>query len=838
MKLLRHLIALLLLISISMTLRASELYWDADGTAAGNDPTSGLGLGGSSNWDQITPLWFNGAGDIIWTNANSDDAIFSGTAGTVTLTENINAGNVYFTNVTGNYVLTNATGVETLTVAGTIDTGGSDAIIGAQIANSTTLTKSGNATLHLPVDSSATLTGQVNVNQGALSIENNNALGYVPVTVNSGAELDLNGNNNTVVNNITLNGGSGVTNNGAICNISGTSDIYGSVTVNSSSAGIGAHTGTLYLLNGIGGTGNDVNIVVSNSTTSGTAGQVRFDGGNINLGNNGSITVNSGTLEIGAGASYSTTYSNVVVNGGEFAFTVDKNLGTTPASLITNAITLNGGIFQFTGTASNNVYRGITVTSTNAQIQCHTGTWGLANLYSPNLNVTFNSAATTAHINMNGRGSSNVLNIGTASIIKIGPGTFGTDPGTVTYSNLIILGGGISFSFGDTSLGTLPTSFCSNNIYLNNGSGLGWSHSTTFSPFRGIYVDTNGTATNGGYLQNLTSGANSTWQGVISGPGNFRAAYGNVNTKMTLTGSNTYSGMTTIDSPVTLVIGAGGSTGTLGAGNLVTNAGWLDFNRSDIAYNYGGIIIGTGAVVQVGSGLTTLTGNSTYTGPTIVSNGTLIVDGSLTSPNINVSGTGTFGGPGPFAGAVTVSGNGALYLGNGTMTVGGSLALNGNASVLVNKSALPTSGIVSVAGALSSSGTGTIFVTNTGTALHSGDSFQLFSGPVSGGGTLHVVGSGMIWNNNLASSGTISVQSVEPKPIINQASLSGANFIFSGTNGYSGGTYNLLATTNIALPFSQWTSLQTGSFNSDGTFSLTNAVVPGTPQKFYTLQLQ
>ena len=49
---------------------------------------------------------------------------------------------------------------------------------------------------------------------------------------------------------------------------------------------------------------------------------------------------------------------------------------------------------------------------------------------------------------------------------------------------------------------------------------------------------------------------------------------------LVLTGANTYSGGTTIANGGTLQIGAGGTSGNLGAG-AVSNAGWLVFNRSD-----------------------------------------------------------------------------------------------------------------------------------------------------------------------------------------------------------------------------------------------------------------
>ena len=40
------------------------------------------------------------------------------------------------------------------------------------------------------------------------------------------------------------------------------------------------------------------------------------------------------------------------------------------------------------------------------------------------------------------------------------------------------------------------------------------------------------------------------------------------------------------------------------------------------------------------------------------------------------------------------------------------------------------------------------------------------------------------------------------------------------------------ASTNIATALSNWTSVVTNPFNSDGTFDYTNPIVPGTPQQF------
>jgi len=75
-------------------------------------------------------------------------------------------------------------------------------------------------------------------------------------------------------------------------------------------------------------------------------------------------------------------------------------------------------------------------------------------------------------------------------------------------------------------------------------------------------------------------------------------------------------------------------------------------------------------------------------------------------------------------------------------------------------------------------------------------------------------------------------------PIINSVTLSGANFIASGTNGLQNATYYILASTNISLSLTNWLRLSTNSFDANGNFIFTNPLDPGQSQLFYLLQLQ
>ena len=93
-----------------------------------------------------------------------------------------------------------------------------------------------------------------------------------------------------------------------------------------------------------------------------------------------------------------------------------------------------------------------------------------------------------------------------------------------------------------------------------------------------------------------------------------------------LSGSNSYSGTTTV-SGGTLQIGAGGNA-TLGGGNIANN-GVLAFNGGN-ALSVAGAISGSGGLFQVGGGTLTLTSAaSSYTGNLTIVQGTVIAQGSI-----------------------------------------------------------------------------------------------------------------------------------------------------------------------------------------------------------------
>ena len=151
-------------------------------------------------------------------------------------------------------------------------------------------------------------------------------------------------------------------------------------------------------------------------------------------------------------------------------------------------------------------------------------------------------------------------------------------------------------------------------------------------------------------------------------------------------------------------------------------------------------------VAKVGTGRLLLNGINTYSGSTTVSNGVLGGTGSIASPLTVVAGATL--SPGASVGTFTVSNNVTL---NGTVLMELNTANSpGNCDLLV------------VTGTLT--GGGTLVVTNIGPDIANGTKFTLFSKPVSGlTVTLPAANpantSSYVWNNNIATDGSITLVS-------------------------------------------------------------------------------
>nr|MCU0793272.1 autotransporter-associated beta strand repeat-containing protein [Opitutaceae bacterium] len=142
----------------------TTLSWSSTGSST---------LGGDGSWSASGFNWWNGAGAVAWpASGTSNQALFSGTAGTVSLDAAIAANALRFT--ANGYVLS---GGQTLTLNGSapfISVSGST--VSATLGNNTALVlagtaglaKTGTGTLTLSGSAPHSVTGGVTVNGGTL----------------------------------------------------------------------------------------------------------------------------------------------------------------------------------------------------------------------------------------------------------------------------------------------------------------------------------------------------------------------------------------------------------------------------------------------------------------------------------------------------------------------------------------------------------------------------------------------------------------------------------------------------------------------------------------------
>ena len=320
---------------------------------------------------------------------------------------------------------------------------------------------------------------------------------------------------------------------------------------------------------------------------------------------------------------------------------------------------------------------------------------------------------------------------GTTTVVKAGTGTL-TIHTTNSYSGATIVADGTLIL--DGSFDQSPVTIRSRGTLQIGTGGTSGALGTNNVVNNGMLVFNRSDA--------ITNGA------AISGSGGLTKLAGGT---LILTGTNTYGGLTTISNG-TLQIGAGGTTGTLGATNVV-NIGTLTFNRSDAITN-GIVISGSGGLIQLGSGTLTLTRNNTFSGGTAISNGTLLVNNTTGSGTgtgaVTVASTGTLGGTGVVPGPVTVNGTLApgspdTGVGAGTLTISNDLVVNSGATL--SYALGTTSDRTVVSGNLTLCGT--LNITDAGGFTNGTYTLFSYGGMLSTNGTPTILAIGTTPNTNL-----------------------------------------------------------------------------------------
>lgn len=404
---------------------------------------------------------------------------------------------------------------------------------------------------------------------------------------------------------------------------------------------------------------DSVDLSVTNTTTTSADGALRINGvisgaGRLNKLGTGTVTL-TGT---------NTYTGGVSVLEGTLRITVGAGLGALPEAYAADHIVLNGGTLEYgstTGSFSSGSSRGFSLGSSGGTIRI------------PSASATFtisaiiaNLAGETGSLTKTGNGTLNLNANSTYSggttiasgTLQVGlSGSLGSAASTVTLGSV---GGGnaslISYSGGYAY---------AQNILVAAGSGgtltLGYTSTASFSANFSGDISLNDDLTlrsesAEGFAMRLT--------GDISGPHNLtKTGVGTIR----IEGDNSgYTGTTTLSNgTVQLGSFAGSANGDLGSGPIINNA-TLRINRTN-AFALTNVMSGSGTLIHIGSGTTTLSADNTYTGGTSITNGRLMAT--------NATGSATGSGPLTTAAGTVLGGTGRIILaGTNNATLSGQVA--------------------------------------------------------------------------------------------------------------------------------------------------------------------
>jgi filamentous hemagglutinin family protein len=867
----------------------------AFGAAEGMITTAGTSNLTFSASDRITGtagLTKGGAGTLTFNLANTYTGTTSVNTGTLawgasnvianTGAMNVNGGTLAlgaFTDTVGALTLTSGsitgtTGVLTGT-SYTLQSGSVSAILAGGTAVPLTKTTAGTVTL----SGANTYTGITTINAGTLSVAtigNGGVAGNLGAATAAATRLVLGGGT------LQYTGATATTDRAYTLTAATTSSIDVSVGANTlTMSGAGANTtgaltkagaGTLTLTGANLYTG--LTTVNAGTLTEGIAnalssGALTVNGGTFNLGTFsdtvGAVTLTSGSITGTTGVLTGTGYtvsdgaiSAILAGAVPLTKTTAGIVTLSGTNTYTGVTTINGGMIVVT-TIGNGGVAGNLGAATNAaanlvlgggQIEYAGATASTDRAFTLTAGTTSSIHITNAATNLTISGASAVT---TGSLFKIGDGTLtlsgtngytGTtevDTGTLAYGvNNALSSGAVTVDGGTLALGTFSDTVGA--VTLIDGSITGTS---------GVLTGTSYTVSEGAISAILAGAVPLT-----------KTTLGTV----TLSGMNTYSGVTTINGGKLIVttIGNGGVAGNLGAAgnaaaNLVLSGGELEYGgataSTDRAFTLtagttsiieianvginltmsGASAVTTGALTTYGNGTLTLSGANGYTGATTVEGGTLAygVNNALSSGAVNVHGgtlvMGTFSDT---VGTVTLT-SGSITGTTGVLTATSYDMRSGSVSaILAGTGALTktTAGTVILSGMNTYTGVTTInagnlsvaTIGNGGAAGNLGAATSAAANLVLGGGDLEYTGVTASTDRAFTlTAGTTSL--IEVIDLTANLTMSGASAATTGAlTVYGGGTLTLTGA-------NQYTGATTvGLGTSVGTLSVNGAAIADT----------
>ena len=599
-----------------------DRYWDANGTSVGS--------GGTGNWNTSSNIW-SPSGDGVsgpyiapWTNVVLDNAIFGGTAGTVTLAEPIRVHDIDFS--VGGYTLTG----DKLTLDGdapTITATTGTTIIQSIVDGSQGLIKAGNGTLRL--EGANLFGGSISLLGGGLYALTDAGLGAAGNSITTAAGA-----------NVTLRIDGSATSRSVVIGDGGTLSVSGS--------GVG---GAL-----ISGNGN-VNVLASNTTggivrftndSNSYTGTTRFNGCNgvcsvyfssiADLGEVSSLGAPTDAVSGTILFQQSSQYSDSVIYTGD-GDSSNRNWQLNGSAAIirnqgTGGLTITGNIDSSGGGSFNAETAGFSLLGILSGVNYSFNASSGQSITLAGANTFTGQAAIAGLVH-----APVLADIGAASSLGVG-------------SDILLNSGTLSYTGAGGSSNRLWTANGVSMI-LNDGSGtLSLTGDLAFNP--------SSPASDSLTLGGSFTGA-SLLSGRISGNGDLIADGAGT---WVLSGANTFVGSVTIESGTLQA----GSTSAFGAmTGLSVNGGTLDLGGFDLTTpnldgsggvialganmltvdsdgtsSFAGVITGSGGFAKAGLGALTLSAASSYTGDTSVDGGTLTLDFSdSAAPAANIIAAGS-----------------------------------------------------------------------------------------------------------------------------------------------------------------------------------------------------
>ncbi|MFN0077667.1 MAG: beta strand repeat-containing protein, partial [Prosthecobacter sp.] len=751
----------------NLVLNGGTLRYSGTGSGNNSDRLFSVGTGGGT-------LDFSGTGfSTSFTNTGSMG--FNGQSGARTLTL---AGNNTLDNTVALVIGDNGgatsvirTGSGVSVLSGTNTYTGVTTVSGTAILRVTSLTNGGvasgmgassNAATNLVLDggvfkysggtASTDRLFSVTTNGGTLD-----SSGGSPVSFTNTGSMGFNGQSGARTLTLTGVNGAGATlavtlgDNGGATSLAKTGAGTWSVTGTNTYTGATTISAGTLIVSTLGNGGSNSNIGASTNAAANlvlNGGTLQYTGAASSTDRLFSVGTSGGTLDAsGTGAVNFTNTGSMGFNSQTGTRTLTLTGSFLGLNIVAAVIADNSGATSLTKTGSGkwvltgaNTYSGTTTVSTGVlQIGNSSagGTFGTGNIVNNATLVLFRSDTFTLSQTISGTGTlSNAAGTAVLTGLNTYTGFTGISAGTVSVDTLAN-GGSASNIGASTSVAT--------NLQITGGTlkytGAGVSTDRLFAIGVSATIDASGTGalsfTNTGSMGFMTTAAHTlTLAGTYTGNNSLAAVIGdNVGTTAViksgagtwmLTGTNTYTGTTTISSGI-LQIGNGGTVGNLGTG-AVTNNGTLIINRSN-AITISNVMSGTGALIQNGTGTTTLSGLSNAWGSATVNAGILaagVASGLGSNSAMTVNSGGTLATNGMPLGAAVGSLSGSGIVQNGSSTNSG-LTVSGNISTTFS-------------GVIQNGGTGSMFLTKMGavTTLTLSGSNTYTAATTITGGTLSV----------------------------------------------------------------------------------------------------